>query len=525
MGLKKGLLLGLSMMLGASGLLAACQTGGKEPAAQGASAAAGGKFDQPIKLKVYHAGAFNFTVQFPAREEDPIRQMLEKAVNVDLNVTLPSKDQIASKLNTMIASGDTPDMMFMWDKNVLVDYYNQGVLAELDDVLKDYPTLVNQFATDAWENTKVDGHIVAVPGYEPVNATRGWWIRNDWLRKLNLQAPTTSEELLEVMKAFTFNDPDGNGKDDTYGFVAGVSKDADLNAFGWGQIFLMFGVLPNTVDFQDGKVVFGNTDERMKEALAFIQKMIAAKVVDPDWVSINDTAAVDRKMYAGKTGIIINDWRRMEPASQEKMKEVSGEVPDWVTIPPVKGPHGDQWTAYKSLQNNGWAISQNAAKDPEKVKRILSLLEYWYTDKEAYPYTAYGIKGTQWEMAEGKPRKLELTKEQTEKLAWTANWAMPRRADDGVYFDFKNPKTSEFQQINLKYVKVNPASPLIVLDANDTKYNDRKKYINESLLKFMIGKESLTNWTLYLDTLNSKFDYSKYVENVNSQLKSKGLLK
>ncbi|MBO1722884.1 sugar ABC transporter substrate-binding protein, partial [Extibacter sp. GGCC_0201] len=45
-------------------------------------------------------------------------------------------------------------------------------------------------------------------------------IRQDWLDNLGLYMPTTAEELLDVMRAFTFDDPDGNGKDDTYGFTA-----------------------------------------------------------------------------------------------------------------------------------------------------------------------------------------------------------------------------------------------------------------------------------------------------------------
>ena len=42
-------------------------------------------------------------------------------------------------------------------------------------------------------------------------------IRTDWLKKLNLSMPTTTEELMAVAKAFAEQDPDGNGKKDTYG--------------------------------------------------------------------------------------------------------------------------------------------------------------------------------------------------------------------------------------------------------------------------------------------------------------------
>ena len=46
-------------------------------------------------------------------------------------------------------------------------------------------------------------------------------VRTDWLANLGLEVPTTPEELLEVARQFTFDDPDGNGKDDKLALFAG----------------------------------------------------------------------------------------------------------------------------------------------------------------------------------------------------------------------------------------------------------------------------------------------------------------
>lgn len=520
----------LASVLAAGALLGACQNGKNQggadqtPAAGSTAKAEEGSFDKLMKLSMYNAGGFNPTSQLPARADDPLRQQLEQAVNVELSVTIPTADQRSAKLNTMIASGDIPDMIFMWDKNTAADYYNQGVIIELDEYLDDYPNLQKRFPTESWEAMRIDGKTVMTPGFEGVSGVRGWWIRNDWLQKLNLKAPTTPDELMEVMKAFTFNDPDGNGKHDTYGFVAGVGKDGELGTLNWEMIFWMYGVQPNTPDIIDGKLVFGSTDPRMKDAIAFIRQMIEAKVVDPDWVSINDSTAINKKMYAGKSGFIPNDWRRMEPGDQAQMQEVGGEIPDWIIIPPAKGPYGDQRIGVRNHPGNGWAISANAAKDSEKIKRTMALLDYWYGDEEAYPYFAYGIKGIQWDMANGSPQRLAVTKEQEEQLKWTANWFLPRRVDDAIYFNFKNPQTNEFQQINLQYIKDNPIAPKLVPNPDDTLSNDRKKYINETLLRFMIGKEPLENWDAYVETLNTKFEYKKYTDYVTAQAKSLGLI-
>ena len=41
-----------------------------------------------------------------------------------------------------------------------------------------------------------------------------WWINKNWLEKLNLAVPTTTEELKNVLIAFRDNDPNGNGQKD-----------------------------------------------------------------------------------------------------------------------------------------------------------------------------------------------------------------------------------------------------------------------------------------------------------------------
>ncbi|OCT15110.1 hypothetical protein A8709_13450 [Paenibacillus pectinilyticus] len=491
------------------------------------------KFAKKMTITAYNAGGFTPTFQPPTnRDEDYIRVMLEKAVNIDLQMTVPTPDQIKPKLNTMIAGGDVPDMIFMTDYATAVQYYDQGITADLDTALKDFPNYVKAFSQDNWDAKKYKGKTIGVPGYELVNGINGWWIRNDWLTKLNLKAPTTPDELLEVMKAFTFNDPDGNGKQDTYGFTTGILKDGNFNypgnsGFGWDAIMMMFGVVPNMVDSIDGKITFDNTDPRMKEALTFMNKMIEAKVVDPDWVSQNDATALQNKMYSGKVGIVFQDWRQMELNIQKKMQDAGGSVPDWNVIPAMKGPHGDQLIGFAQFQGNAWAISKNAAKDPEKVKRILSLLQYWYTDPEAYNVsTLKGPKGITWDLVDGKVviNKENLAKDDiVNKYNWSKNYALPRKGNDANYFNYTFPKTADFLAVNAAHVKSNKVNPFVVPDPNDTLYNDRIKFVNESFLKFILGKDPISNWDNFVKTMDTKFDYANYKKNVISKLKEAGI--
>ncbi|MDF2936083.1 MAG: hypothetical protein K0Q90_1456 [Paenibacillaceae bacterium] len=522
----------LAAIVGMGAVVSGC--GGKDEADPAAATAASGspkaeanKFANRLKITMFNQGTFNASAPVPSLEEDIQRQMLGKAVNIDLDMIIPQSGQATTKLNTLIAGGDIPDLIFLKTRTDLAQYYDQGILADLTPYLEQFPELKKRFSSGSWDAAKYKGKTIAVPGYDNVNGMiNSIYIRNDWLKKLNLKVPTTPDELFEVMKAFTEKDPDGNGKNDTYGFVGGMNKEGTLTSYGFDTLMWMFGVNPpGAIDVKDNKAVMLFTDPKMKEALSYINKMMEAKLVDPDWVTMNTSDLLDQKLFKGKVGVMVRDARRMEPDAQQKMKEVGGEIPEWVIIPPMKGPYGDQILERKTYQSNTWAISVKANK--EKITRILAMLEYLFTDKEAYPHFAYGVKGIHWDLVDGKAKNKipELSKEVKDKYAWVDHYKFPRRGDDAEYFSFKNPKTIEAFENNQKYVAPTLPGASLTADANDTKAVERVRFINESLVKFMSGKEPLSNWDTFIKTLETKFDLQKYKDNVDQQLKELGYIK
>ncbi|MCU6796599.1 extracellular solute-binding protein [Paenibacillus sp. WQ 127069] len=518
----------LASIMGLGAILSGCGED-KEviPAVSGISQGQASQFANKIKISMFNQGTFNAAAPLPPREEDIQRQMLENAMNIDLNMIIPQSGQATTKLNTLIAGGDIPDLLFLKSRADLAQYYDQGVLADLTPYLEQFPKLKQRFGKDSWDAMFYQGKTIAVPGYDNVNGiSRSLFIRNDWLKKLNMKVPTTPDELFEVMRAFTEKDPDGNGKSDTFGFIGGMNKEGNLQTYGFDSLMWMFGVNPpSAIEVKDNKPVFLFIEPKMKEALAYINKMMEAKVVDPDWVTMNTPDLLDQKLYKGKVGFMVRDARRLEPDAQQKMKEIGGEVPEWIVIPPMKGPYGDEILERKSFQGNSWAISKKADKD--KIIRILSLLEYLFTDKEAYPHFAYGIKGIHWDLVDGKVKNKtpDLTKELKEKYLWVDHYRMPRRGDDTEYFSFKNPKTAEAFTNNQKYVLDPLPGNLLTADLSDTLSADRTRFINESLVKFMTGKDPLSNWDQFLKTLDTKFDMQKYKDNAIKQFNDAGIIK
>ena len=62
-------------------------------------------------------------------------------------------------------------------------------------------------------------------------------MRVDWLKNLGLEMPTDLDSLYDVLYAFTYDDPDGNGQQDTVGIVMPMAQYMQ-----WDNLFGAFGI-------------------------------------------------------------------------------------------------------------------------------------------------------------------------------------------------------------------------------------------------------------------------------------------
>lgn len=85
-----------------------------------------------------------------------------------------------------------------------------GVFWEVSPYLDEFPNLA-AISQETRTSASIEGKLYGIP-FQKAVARNGVVIRKDWLDKLGLAVPKTTDELMEVAKAFTEKDPDGNGK-------------------------------------------------------------------------------------------------------------------------------------------------------------------------------------------------------------------------------------------------------------------------------------------------------------------------
>ena len=207
---------------------------------------------------------------------------IESEFNIKVeNLWTCDQSQYTTKLNLSIASGDLPDF-YSVDNSQLVNVINSDLAYDMAAAFDKYasPDLKTIMNADqaGFNSGKVGDKLLAIStqDFGLVSMPNCIWIRDDWMKKLNLSAPQTLDDFVNICEAFTTQDPDGDGKNDTYGLA--VSKnlyDTPSSSTGLGLTDLIFNAYhayPGIwIKDATGKIVYGSVQPEMKQGLALLQ--------------------------------------------------------------------------------------------------------------------------------------------------------------------------------------------------------------------------------------------------------------
>ncbi|MCA1293825.1 ABC transporter substrate-binding protein [Paenibacillus sp. alder61] len=321
-------------LLASAILLSACGGGG--------GGAASEKQDPNGKVTL------NFITQSsPLAPADPndklINKRLEEKTNVHINWKNFTKDVFVEKRNLAMASGDLPDAIFDagYSDYELLKLAKDGAIVPLNDLIEQHMPNFKKVLEEAPEYktmiTAPDGNIYAFPwieelgsGKERIQAVDAVpWINVEWLKKLGLEMPKTTEELKKVLIAFKTQDPNGNGQADEIPLSFINKPGAEDLVF----LFASFGLGENAdhaVVTNDGKVVFAPAEEGYKEAVKFIHELYKEGLIDVEAYT-QDWSTYLAKGKDHKYGLYFS-WDK---------SNISGADDSYDVMPPLAGPDGE----------------------------------------------------------------------------------------------------------------------------------------------------------------------------------------
>lgn len=512
--MRKGFVIFLALLLAMTfGVFA---SGGEEGSTSSGSAG-GGKLASymPDPDKKY---SLTLTVQggtaVPQDENAVMVGYWEDKFNVDINmidITGLGGDAGTQKLNLMITSGDIPDQ-FIANAQNLQKYYETGILAPIDDdVAKAYmPSIMKKLDEEsngtAFDHGKFEGTRYGL--------IRGFWwpaqfrddfiVRGDWLKNLGLDPPKTLDEYEEVFYAFAKNDPDGNGKDDTYGL-----SQQTLNA-----MYGAFGTVLGQWSDIDGKVACDDIQPGMKEALRYLSKWYADGVLDPEFITGENQGgywAVTHAFHAGRIGMTsmgnVYHWTpplpgRSEGANFQEADKV-GIYDDLIFLEPPIGPGGKQAAATQGeLMSNSFLIyGQQLNDEPDKMGKLMEMAEYMFNgDKDTFLTVFMGKKDTHWEYdAAGFPKFIgEMNARDAQKLgAWGSflwfQFINESKVTDGSVMKFAEARN---YTVGLKGTKV----PGFINPPARSQYQaELNKIRDEAFTAIILGNEPIDYFDTYVE--------------------------
>lgn len=460
--------------------------------------------------------------------------MIEKANNVDLEfLLLPNKaDEAKTKIALMVSSGSVlPDIINgVLDEVGAYDYATKGVLVNLDKYYKD-PKLSPNFNKIAekdflLKNMKLaNGSIYTVPKYAPFTWNEGpyrFWVNSEWMKKLNLQTPTTTDELYTVLKAFVEKDPNGNGKKDEIGMIG--SKD------GWGQnpmVYLMNAFLPVNPDrkyfgVKDGKIISSFTQPEWKQGLEYMNKLVKDGLLSPLTFTQDQTQMKSLiNVKGGMAGTVAaGSYSNFLVASLENKMDLLG---------PVKGPKGVAYTPQNPTLPELWWYITKDCKNPDVAFKVGDYM----LDQQVSLIARFGEKGVDWsddpavtalyqgdfEESEGIKTSLAITNTKFWSNPQNKNWQeaepsyRPLLSAQSNSMNKKGPvdpnATPNFQPAFTKYYKA--AFPKEVITKLSYTPEELKKiansktaidaYVTESAIAFITGNKPFSQWDAYLAEL------------------------
>ncbi|QQZ61830.1 extracellular solute-binding protein [Paenibacillus sonchi] len=484
---KKSFTLLLSALLTFSMLTACSGNNNKNNEAAPGNAGTGGGTDaataapepeKPTEIKIMLP--LNTTETPP----DTIKTEVEKLTNTKLTYQFYPADTYEEKLNSSFATGSLPQVTYLKNQTTFIqmkESMKDGQFWEIGPLLSEFPNL-NKLKPEILNNTKVDGKLYTLYIGRPL-ARQGIIYRKDWADKLGLKPPANVDELFAMAKAFTEQDPDGNGKKDTTGIV-------DRNELVYGAfktVSSWFGT-PNSWGEKDGQLAPEFEFPQYYDTMDFFKKARDAGYMNQDFAATSKTDAVNM-FVSGKAGMYIGgSMQDIDTLNKDLVKNYPDAVLDTHSM--VAGPDGKfaQWMI--PGYNNVVLFPKSAVKDEAELKNILAFFDKMMTPEVAN-LMYWGIEGTHYTVVDGKAKPADDKELIEREVKGFKDSVIGEAETNGMYQSLNVlPGRIHAEELLLENVKVGVADPTAALDSATytSKGVELQQIISDATYKYIYGQ-------------------------------------
>ena len=359
----------LSILLAAAMTLSLAACGGSDPAESSSAPAIGGGSDGPvvevtkaefengkfaetrkIRVEIYDRGNDGGSDPTDNMYTDYIKKGMLEDHNVEVEFVKVPRWTEVDEINNLLAAHTAPDVCVTYSYPTIQTYADMGGVIDLSGYVNQYkdelPNLWNWLGDTNinWDRDPVTGNLWAVEAKLATSNRVVTFVRQDWLDKLGMKAPTTKAEFEDMLVAFKDNASTLLGADASKMIPYSVSYDV-----GWRAATLIESFLdPKMSDkefyvngFDDRKLTQNGT----KEAVRLLNKWYNMGLMWNDFAlyGSGDTTE-DSMMKAGYVGAFTHNWdypfRNGEDSINANLQREVGPDAKFVAIDPFEDKNG-----------------------------------------------------------------------------------------------------------------------------------------------------------------------------------------
>lgn len=357
-----------------------------------------------------------------------VEEMLaEYGLDVDLEYVYIEYPQYQEILNTRLTGGTAPDIFIAMSLDNMLSLYDQGALATWtkDFFMEKAPNInayvegggINGAQSDFvdlfWDYAMMGDEMITIPKFSPGQNIpyKNVTYRTDWLEALNVtELPLTVDDFVSLMYRFANEDPDGNGKKDTYGMSSSMIR-ALFGAYGNFNGFI--GSTPHWYGQEDGTMICADVMPENKEVLSILAQMRADDVLHPAYITRENEGgywALSHHFINGQVGVSAlagcGHYQTEEEGGNDgpcikEYRAVNGEDATITWGPWPAGPEGE----FGYMIGNGTGVGENAlyngaSVDEEKMGAILQIMDIFAQDDEIARWAHWGEEGVDYEITD-----------------------------------------------------------------------------------------------------------------------------
>ncbi len=333
----------------------------------------------------------------------------QTGINLEFKYFASDKAEAVTQLNLMMAGNEElPDILWGFsgiDSAMMFELGEDEYFIDIKDYFSEYGYWFWEAYNEVPEAERANifrygtdpnnGAIYSFPHYSESksdNCATEASINAKWLEAIGEEAPTTVDELYNVLKKFATEDPNGNGKADEIALLGSGEYRADIVAFIINAF--VYCVDSNIFNATDGEIWVPYTTDEYRQAMIYLHKLYAEGLLSSLTYTIAEAAELKALMTPADGTAIVGLAGASRSLHYEKDNPAALE---YVALAPLKaatelGGYG----AYMGNTFNYYTFISSDCEDPVLAFKLLDFM----TSQESFLRMRYGVYGEDWVYAD-----------------------------------------------------------------------------------------------------------------------------